>query len=399
MAQRTGMYHLKERKIERHEYGAGMHADGGGLYLRVADGGSQQYVFRYKMGKKSGKVGLGPTRLYTLEEARAKAKEFSRMKREGITPPKTRQHVAQQLTFNAVAEQYIVVKAPEWTYAAQADDWRSAFKKYAPKFMELPVATITRQDVLALLEPIWPTEQHKIAKLLQYRIEAILDFATVKEYRSGENPARWKHFLDKVLKAPAKVKAITGRASIPWQDMPALVANLRHADTLAAMAAEFVILTGARFGEVIKMGTKPGLQWDWIDMTGPCEAPGPTVTFPAAVMKNRVAHRVPLSDRCLAILERAGDVRSNKDGRVFPMSETPIRKLWEHLAPDYDLHGCRSTMTDCMRDHLGIADKDVRDKCIAHYEGSKTDKAYNRSDLLKLRRPAMQAWATYCQSA
>jgi integrase len=391
---RTGIHRLTERFVER-QTKPGVYSDGGGLYLRVSSPTAKQWVFRYKLNKHSHNMSLGPTHTFSLEEARAKALAQRKLKYEGIDPIAARRTAipaGTKRTFGQVAEEYISAKAREWTYVRAADDWRSSLKRHAPLFLAMPVEQITRHEVLALLEPLWPTEKHKIAKQLQFRIEAILGYATVKGYRSGENPARWKNYLDKVLLAPAKVKAVANRKALPWADMPALVARLHQADTLAALAIEFIILTGARVGEVIKLGkTKPGLQWDWIDRAAN------TVTFPASVMrKNKRPHRVPLSDRCLAILDVAGKHRSNHDDRVFPISEAPIRKLWDQLAPDYDLHGCRSTLTDWLRDEGGIADKEVRDKCIAHYAGSATDKAYNRSDLLELRRPAMQAWADYC---
>src|SRR5581483_9069821 len=144
-----------------------------------------------------------------------------------------------------------------------------------------------------ILEPLWSTKPETAARL-RGRIEHVLDWARVHEYRVGENPARWRGHLDKLLPSRAKVRRVKHHAALPYSELPQFVASLRAQPGLSARALEFAILTACRTGEVI------GARRSEIDFKGR------QWVIPAERMKGGREHRVPLSPRALQIAEDAG---------------------------------------------------------------------------------------------
>jgi integrase len=119
----------------------------------------------------------------------------------------------------------------------------------------LPVQSIDTTLVMTIIEPLW-SRKPETASRLRGRIEAVLDWASVRGYRQGYNPARWRGHLDKLLPARAKVRKVKHHAALPYVELPAFMATLRAQGGVAARALEFLILTAARTGEVI--GARPG---------------------------------------------------------------------------------------------------------------------------------------------
>ena len=64
------------------------------------------------------------------------------------------------------------------------------------------------------------------------RIETILDWATVRGYRKGENPARWRGHLDKLLPARGRVRKVEHHAALPYRAIPAFITELREQEGL-----------------------------------------------------------------------------------------------------------------------------------------------------------------------
>jgi integrase len=153
-------------------------------------------------------------------------------------------------------------------------------------------------------KPIW-TAKPETAGRVRGRLESILDFAKVCGYRDGENPARWRGHLDKLLPARSKVRQVEHHAALPYAELPAFLVNLREQEGIAARALEFAILTAARTGEVI------GACWNEVDLLDK------VWKVPAARMKAHREHRVPLSARALAILDEMQAARHG-DAFVFP---------------------------------------------------------------------------------
>jgi integrase len=246
--------------------------------------------------------------------------------------------------------------------------------------------------VLKVLEPIRTTKPETASRVRQ-RIENVLDFAKVRGYRDGENPARWRGHLDKLLPARSKVRRVEHLAALPYPALPAFLANLRRREAAAARALEFLILTAARTGEVI------GARWSEIDLVDK------TWTVPAARMKAHREHRVPLSPRALAILQEMQPARLTDDGNAYvflgprpgkPLSNMAFLMLLRRMGlDDLTVHGFRATFKTWASERTSFQNEIV-EAALAHVIGDKVEQAYRRGDMFERRRRLMQSWADYC---
>jgi len=248
------------------------------------------------------------------------------------------------------------------------------------------VAEIDNAMVLEALEPIWTTKTETATRVRQ-RIEAILDWATARQYRRGDNPARWRGHLDHLLPKPNKLKAIQPRAALPYAHAPEFFALLRKEAGMAPIALQLQILTATRPGEVV------GSQWDEFDFDTL------TWTVPAERMKAGKAHRIPLSLEAVELLKlvpRRGDV-------VFPgargkcMTTAATLKVLKSLRPGLTTHGFRSTFRDWAADMTSFP-REVAEQALAHSLPDKTEAAYRRTDLFEKRAALMADWSRYCLS-
>jgi integrase len=375
----------------------GYYGDGAGLVLRVADSGSKVWLFRYKTQGRVREMGLGPVRDVSLAEAREGAREARRLRRAGIDPidakrqrqAAARLDAAKTITFSQCAAAYIENHRAAWKNRKHAAQWEATLRTYAyPVFGNLPVATVDTALVIKVLDPMW-SKKPETASRLRGRIEAVLDFAKVRGYRDGENPARWKGHLKEALPAVSKLRKIKHHAALPYAEIGAFLADLRTREGGAAAALEFAILTAARTAEVI------GARWSEIDMaTG-------VWTIPAERMKARVEHRIPLNKQALAVLRRAAAGKVNdvvfcgqKPGR--PLSNMALLMVLRRMnRGDLTAHGFRSTFRDWAAECTNFP-AEVAEAALAHVVGDKVEAAYRRGDLFEKRRRLMDAWATYC---
>lgn len=371
----------------------GRHPVGGvpGLHLRVTDTGHRGWVLRVKVGEQRRDMGLGAYPEVPLSEAREKAREVHASLRRGdlpATPSKQRQTAiaVASKTFRQCAESFMRDKASEWKNPKHRQQWENTLAQYAyPHIGATPVAAVDLPHVLACLEPIWRSKT-ETASRLRGRIESVLDWATVRKYRSGENPARWKGHLDKVLPAPTKVAKTEHHRALPIDATPAFMQALRHRAGIAARALEFAILTAARSGEV------RGATWAEIDMQAR------VWTVPAERMKAGKEHRVPLSVAAVALLE----AMPRLDGTEYvfpgtkgqPLSDMSITAVMRRMAVDAVPHGFRSTFRDWAGDRTSYP-RDLAEAALAHVLPSAVEAAYRRGDALERRREMMTAWAGF----
>lgn len=393
---------LTALKVERAKE-AGMYADGGGLYLRVTPEGTKNWVLRYMLDRKPHWMGLGPLSLYGLGEARARALDARRKRHEGIDPiaarralrAKLRLDAAKAITFKQCAESYIASHEAGWRNAKHKYQWSATLTSYAyPVLGALPVQAVDTALVLKVLEAIW-TAKPETASRVRQRIENILDFAKVRGWRDGENPARWRGHLDHLLPARSRVRAIEHHAALPYAELPTFVARLREREAVAARALEFLILTAARTSEVI------GARWSEIDLLDK------TWTVPASRMKAHREHRVPLSPRALTIIHamRSAGQNDANDAYVFPGAKagTPLSNLAMIMLlrrmnrGELTVHGFRATFKTWASERASFRNEIV-EASLAHTIGGKVEQAYMRGDMFEKRRRLMQAWATYCAS-
>jgi integrase len=375
----------------------GYYGDGDGLVLRVTDGGTKGWLYRYKANGKVREMGLGPVRDVTLAEAREAAREARRLRRAGVDPIDAKRErkaaaqldAARAITFSQCAAAYVENHRASWTNTKHAAQWESTLRAYAyPIFGNLPVATVDTALVVKVLDPIWSIKP-ETASRLRGRIEAVLDFATVRGHRTGENPARWKGRLKEALPASSKVRRVKHHAALPYNEIGAFVADLRGRGGGAAAALEFAILTAARTNEVI------GARWSEIDLkTG-------VWTIPADRMKARVEHRVPLSDQALEVLRQEAKRKVNdvvfsgqKAGRA--LSNMAFLMMLRRMGrDDLTVHGFRSTFRDWAAERTNVA-PEVAEAALAHTVANKVEAAYRRSDLFEKRRALMQEWGAFC---
>lgn len=250
---------LKDVTI-RGELAPGWYPDGKGLYLQVSPTGTKSWVYRYQDNGKERRHGLGRysgSKGVSLAEARNKAGDCYKLRKEGRDPievareraEKCRQASGSRKTFEECATQYITAHRAGWRNAKHAAQWINTLTTYAfPVLGKMSVQDIELAHVLRALEAIW-YDKPETATRVRQRIEKVLDWATTRGFRNGDNPARWRGHLDTQLPARGKVQKAAHLAALPYTDAPVFLATLRGTDTLAARALEFTILTAARNGE------------------------------------------------------------------------------------------------------------------------------------------------------
>jgi integrase len=375
----------------------GYYGDGGGLYLQVSTSGAKSWVYRYKAGSKLYEMGLGALHTVGLAEARTKARRCREQRLDGLDPLAARKaakmqatlDAARAMTFQACADAYISAHKAGWRSPKSLTAWTGTLGAYVhPVFGALPVQAIDTALVTKAIEPIW-NEKPETAGRIRGRIEAILDWATARDYRQGENPARWRGHLDKLLPQKAKVKRVEHHAALPYPEIGTFMAELSQQEGAAARALEFAILSAARTGEVI------GARWEEIDLSAK------TWTIPGARMKAGREHRVPLSDAALAIAEKMAAIRQGefvfpggKAGR--PLSNMSMLMLLRRMGrDDLTIHGFRSSFRDWAAERTGFP-AEVAEMALAHTVTDAVERAYRRGDLFAKRRQIMDAWAKFC---
>jgi integrase len=388
----------------------GRHCDGNGLFLLVKETGKKSWVFRYKLAGRERDMGLGGAYgpgSVTLAEARARAVELRKLVRAGVDPITDRKaalieaaaqshaKATQAITFKSVAAAYIAANEVGWRNAKHRAQWRSTIETYVYPYMgDLPVADVATSHVMAALEPVWHTKP-ETARRVRGRIESVLDYARAREWRTGENPARWRGHIANLLPARSKAARVQHHAALPWREAGAFMTMLRKREAVAARALEFAILTAARSGEVI------GARWHEIDL-------GTALwTVPASRMKAAREHRVPLSTDAVALLTEMAKLQPAEDGdgsaMVFPgakpgqpLSQMAMLMLLRRMErSDLTAHGFRSTFRDWCAEATSYPNE-MAEIALAHTVGDKVEAAYRRGDMIDRRRRMMDDWANFC---
>ncbi|MER9763120.1 integrase arm-type DNA-binding domain-containing protein [Mesorhizobium sp. M0138] len=375
----------------------GLYADGLGLYLQVAKGGAKSWIFRYMLAGRPRKMGLGSVNTVSLKLARERAGD-ARLKLLDADDPIEKRKAerleklaasATALTFKEAAEAYIKAHRSGWKNIKHAAQWKATLEAYAyPVFGELAVGRVDVGLVLKALEAIWTTKP-ETATRVRGRIESILDWATARGYRHGDNPARWRGHLDKLLPARSKVAKVKHHAALPYAEIGAFVADVRQMEGTSPKALEFAILTATRTGEVV------GARWQEIDTDNALW------TIPGDRMKAGKEHRVPLSDRALAILDSLPREKGNdavfigdKGGKALS-NMALLMTLRRMDRDDLTTHGFRSTFRDWAAEQTAFPNE-MLEMALAHTVSDKTEAAYRRGDLMEKRRRLMADWAAYC---
>ena len=377
----------------------GWHPDGGNLYLQVSQAGTKSWIFRFTIDGKTRPMGLGSLNTVSLSEARQQAEEYRKLVRDKIDPIEHRKAEtsarladnAKAKTFRECAEAYIKAHRAEWKNPKHISQWENTLETYAyPKLGALAVRDIDLGAVLEVLEPIWETKTETATRLRQ-RIEKVLDLATTRGYRTGENPARWRGHLENNLSKPNKVKKVRNHPALPYSDIHGFAKELARQEGIAAEALELCILTAARTGEVINA------RWAEFDLENNIW------TVPADRMKAGKEHRIPLCDRAAAIIQGRLDLRESdfvfpgaKETR--PLSNMAMLQLLKRMdRADITVHGFRSTFRDWVAEMTNYP-REIAEQALAHRIPDKAEAAYRRGDLFEKRRRLMSDWAAYIAS-
>ncbi len=393
----------------------GMHADGNGLYLRVQASGAKSWIFRFQLNGKRREMGIGTLTDKSATDVRSEAGQFAALVRSGTDPIEERKRKTVQATedakhaaanstsFRMVATDYIASHRASWKNGKHANQWINTLETYAgPIIGDKSIGSVTTDDVLRILKPIWTTKT-ETASRLRSRIELVLSYAKALKLREGENPAMWRGHLDALLPKPGKLKNVRHHPALPYGQITEFMAKLRATCGSGARALEFAILTAARSGEV-RLAT-----WNEINLDAKLW------TIPAERMKAKREHWVPLSDQAITMLSALPKIAGNDylfpgDRAKKPLSDMTLTAIVRRFNETADSeppkwidpktgdqivpHGFRSTFRDWAAE-VSDYPREVVEHALAHSLPNKVEAAYARGTMIERRRPMMQAWADF----
>ncbi|MCQ1775352.1 integrase arm-type DNA-binding domain-containing protein [Neorhizobium galegae] len=358
----------------------GVYADGAGLYLRMHAAGSKSWFFIYTRAGKRREIGLGGfagTAPVSLAIARRKADDLRALLAEGRDPhaEKTVRKSGDR-TFRKIAERFIADR-DDWQ-AHTRKEWERHLFEHAVSLGDRPIGDIDTDMIEAALRPIWE-KKPATGQRVRGKLEAVLDYATAKRMRTGDNPARWSGHLEHIL---AKASRVTGsnHAALSHENVPSFLAVL--GERALERLIKFIVLTAVRSGEARLA--------DWSEF----DLPAKTWTIPKERTKTGKELVVPLTDEALAALPEAGEeFVFVEDGEPFSIMAMPnwIAKN----KPGVTVHGFRSAFRDYAGDCTDFP-REIAEMALGHKVGNAVEQAYRRGDALQKRRELMQAWAEYC---
>lgn len=368
-----------------------MYGDGNGLYLKVDANGSKRWVQRLVVQGKRRDIGLGSASLTTLAEAREQALEARRLARSGGDPIAAKRRSAGVLTLKQASEAYQELSKPNWRNKKHAEQWIQTLRTYVfPKIGDRSIETITGSDILSVLTPIW-NEKPETARRVKQRLGTVLKYAIAQGWRT-DNPA---DAISSALPKHDRSK-VQHHAALPYQKVGSAIVTVQtsNAGISTKLALEFLVLTATRSRETREA------RWGEIDLDNRLWI------IPKERMKAKKEHRVPLSDRSIAILKEALALRSAEKDQsdndlVFPattitkpLSDSTLSKLMRELKIPAVPHGFRSSFRDWAGETTNHP-REVIEHAMAHMLKDKAEAAYARSDLLSKRKKLMGDWAAF----
>jgi integrase len=397
---------LTAKKVERAK--AGKYRDGHGLYLHVRNANNKGWWLRYERaddregheGKRRERwYSIGPTHIVTLKMARERARAAKLLLLDGIDPIEHRKaqraaaaaKKASTVTFKEAAQKYYEQHERKWGNRRHAGQFLSTLRDYVfPVIGNMSVADIDTAHVLRVLEPHWLTKTETMNRT-RGRIERVLDWCKVRGHRSGDNPAAWKGHLAEVLPARSQVQPVEHRPALPHAEIADFFLALKAREGMAARALEFTIRTCARTNEVL------GAVWPEIDWNARLWR------VPASRMKSGVEWRCALSQGAIDLLRSLP--KEAEDGFIFvgsrpgaglsPQGMTQVLRRMGRT--DISVHGFRSTFRDWAAEQTNFP-REVAELALAHRVADKTERAYQRADMLKKRHALAEAWSKYAST-
>ncbi len=361
----------------------GKYADGGGLWLHKRPDGGAQWFLRITVGGRRREMGLGSLADVPLKDARTAAEQWRRVAATGRDPVKERERLrreaaAERPTLAVVATEAFEARKAQLKGDGVAGRWFSPLQLHVlPKLGRVPIEDLDQNDIRTVLAPIWHEKGETANKAIS-RLKVIFKHAVAKG-------------LDVDLQATDKARVLLGKsrqktehiAALPWAEVPAFYATLTEG-SICHLALRLLILTAARSSEV------RFVRQDEID--------GTTWVIPGERMKAGVTHRIPLSEEALAVIAQAA--RHERGGYFFPsvrkgvISDATMSRMMERRGMAERPHGFRSSFRDWCAETTDTP-REVAEAALAHADGTKTERAYRRTDYLEQRRVLMGEWARF----
>ncbi|NVK47208.1 MAG: tyrosine-type recombinase/integrase [Rhodobacteraceae bacterium] len=363
---------------------------------------SGSFEFRFTLNGKTKSMGLGSYPDISLADARKDAKRFYHEvtvnRKDPIALRKEWEAEAAKPTFAEAVADYLEIKTDEFKNEKHKAQWNSTLETYVidPQGVKglgkMRVDLIDKEDVKRVLEPIWRTKT-ETASRTRGRIEAVLSWATVMGYRSGDNPARWADNLEHMLPNPLKLKKANEKhhAALPYQEVAAFMSKLREVDGTPARALEFSILTATRAAEV------RFAVWSEVDLSEKLWV------IPSVRMKKGKEQRIPLADDVVELLKALPRDDSNDlvfigGARNGGISENALTNTAKAVSgQNITQHGFRSSFRDWAGETTAHP-REVIEHALAHGLKDKAEAAYARGDLMAKRARLMDDWAAYCRN-
>lgn len=372
----------------------GRHPMGSNLYLWVRGNGKYRtFIFRYVLSGRRRDVSLGSPTFKSIKQAREEAKEFLAMLSRGIDPKEELdrriREAAERIeikTFKQFAESV----APEiqairrYKSETTVPFYMSFVRRFAyPYFGNKKISDVTSNDVLESLTPIWETKT-RAASMYRSFLEMLFTYARKRGIYTRQNPATWKGNLDAWLPSESKVRTVKHFRAATLEQAKEIARTCVEKKAAGYKCLLIAILTASRANEVTL------LQWSEINFEEG------VISIPPERRKDGkpYPHRIPISRQVAKILndiprdEESDYVFTTRRGMPYPRLAYRVLRL---LTTDFTVHGFRSTFRDWAAEHS--VPSNVAEKCLMHAVGTEVEQAYQRSDLLELRRPVMQAWA------
>ena len=406
---------LQVRRIVR----TGWHAVGGvaGLLLQVrkpAKEGAQiprSWILRVKVGDQRQPIGLGPYPQVSLAEAREQAKKLVVQAKQGVNLKAKKRFERSALLsaasknkpFRECAVAYMEAHASDYTNDKHRKQWAATLETYAyPVIGEMLVSDIAMRDVKRVLEQETTSSDDKAgkfwlvktetAKRLLGRIKTVLDFATVNEYRTGNNPAQWKGYLDTQMPSPKKLQKVKHHPAVPYALVGDFMIKLRKNESISAKALEFLTLTAVR-SRSVRIA-----EWSEIDLDKQLWV------IPAEHTKARQEHRVPLQPQAIKLLQSLPKMAGTQIVFASPtgkaLSDMALSQMMRGMRERGELtveavpHGFRSTFRVWAAETTAYPEE-MRKIASSHAVSDTVKKAYERTDLLEKRRQLMNEWASF----
>jgi integrase len=407
---------LTVKRIEKLLRVPGKYTDGGvrGLMLCVESKTSAYWLLRYQRDKIVKHMGLGSAHDVSLATVRKRARRERERLADGIDPLELkradraakREAKAKRQTFKQAAERCHEALEPGWSSAHHAAEFINSLERYAyPYIGALDVAAVGKDEVLRVLEQRLPSRikgadgavfwnaKTITADRVRSRVERVLSFAEARGWRAAgtPNPARWAGFLDVLLQKPRKIAPVQHMRSVPYAEVPTVMAALANDQSVAAQALRLIILTGCRLSEGIEAS------WSEVDFEAA------EWRIPAERMKGRRPHTVPLSPQAIQLLRSL--YREEGNPYLFISTRTPGTHVVEstltialrNAGCKATIHGFRSCLKTWAEEQTSFPGL-VIELSLAHKVGSAVENAYRRGDVIVKRRRLMEQWARFVTS-